>query len=235
VMNNPTTLTDPLGLDSFTLKDLNAPPHPTPCGNTNCAWQYYKGSVDELFNFGGPGGWDKFDLITYTACDKKEGCGTGFDPNGAAVADQIATLTYSSGTSLDNAYGKALATLGQFFRGRRIGQSFGGCVGENISLTLTGSNAFPVSTTAAAAGSAAVTALMLSTRSNLYGFNVSGYTSTALGIATTLRAFSGGLLSRGAAAVAGVTASQAIAVTGAAGFGLIVGSTAGCVSEGIYQ
>jgi RHS repeat-associated protein len=113
VMNNPTSSIDPLGLDSFTLKDLNPPPHPTPCGNTNCAWQYYKGSVDELFNFGGPGGWDKFDLAFPTVCNTGDtaGCEAGFDPNGAAVADQIAALTYNtSNQSWWSAFGSDLNT-----------------------------------------------------------------------------------------------------------------------------
>jgi RHS repeat-associated protein len=103
VMNNPATLTDPLGLDSCTLKKPCPPPHPKSCKDMNCAWQYYKGSVDELFNFGGIGGWDQFDVmqIPVTATYYDDGIyqsqvGTGQDL-GLQFSDQIAALTYSNG------------------------------------------------------------------------------------------------------------------------------------------
>jgi hypothetical protein len=45
VLNNPTNLIDPVGLDS----PQGPPPHPPACNNTGCIWQYYGWTIPGYF------------------------------------------------------------------------------------------------------------------------------------------------------------------------------------------
>jgi RHS repeat-associated protein len=79
VLNNPTTLTDPLGLG-------DCPPGTHQIGPGQCE-SYFTGA-DQLALVGP--GWDEFDLMLYTACGEG-GCSTGLDFAGAAIANWLST------------------------------------------------------------------------------------------------------------------------------------------------
>jgi hypothetical protein len=73
----------------------------------------------------------------------------------------LGTLNFSSlGNTLGSAYGTVLGFLGKYFRGRPPGQSFAACVGQNMSLTFTGSPKSPISTTVTS-GTIGISGLML--------------------------------------------------------------------------
>ncbi len=127
-----------------------------------------------------------------------------------------------------------LGSLGQFFRGRPPGQSFGACVSENVSLTTFGLVQDPVKV-----GSAALVGLPLTvvkvrgiTRPDLL-VPLSTFAGSFVGFAS--RALSGGLISSDAAFLIGRGTAQGIAVAGGAGFGLLVGSAANCASGGVTR
>src|SRR3989475_13331992 len=159
---------------------------------------------------------------------------TWSESTGRVCTSGVATFTLPDlGTALDNAYGKALGALGQFFRGRPPGQSFGACVGENASLTLTGSTDSPIATTVAAVVPGVVSTALLTQRTTVFGRQVSLYQYLAAITAVSARAFSGGLISVSGAISVGKTTARGILIAGAAGAGLIIGSVANCASEGV--
>jgi RHS repeat-associated protein len=87
VLNNPTTLVDPLGLQ-------NCRPPWTERGSGVCVGNVLQITSAEMGwgLVGGYSAWDEFGLMLYTVCPGNgELCGTGFDFGGAAVANLLAT------------------------------------------------------------------------------------------------------------------------------------------------
>ena len=215
VLNNPTSLTDPLGLQG-------CPPGTHSIGRGQCV-----GPVKRLNSFLE---WDLFDLLTRTAClGQGEGCETWAWLNGMYVANLLAT----GPGGLSGAYGKALGTLGKVFRGRPPGQSFGACVGQNMSLTFTGSTNSPISTT--------VTSGIIGIGGVALGGPTFGGAELAARLAIAAKVLTSALPGDEAAAEAlisgAVAAGQAappIALgVGAIGLAPLIGSAANCASVGV--
>ncbi len=119
-----------------------------------------------------------------------------------------------------------VGTLGQFFRGRPPGQSFGACVAQNVSLTLTGS-----------------------THNSKVISMIVGVSGIAGSMLTFIKAPGGDAplsfaIAFSAVRIVGVTdlqllqsapklASQGVAVLGGAGIGLLLGSGVNCASESV--
>ena len=89
VMNNPTTLTDPFGLQGQCTPGAPNCPPPVSCGNMVCADNpaTFNGLPWKGWNIDASGP-DPFGLQLYTACNS-EGCSTGLDFNGASVANSL--------------------------------------------------------------------------------------------------------------------------------------------------
>src|SRR3989454_8008391 len=242
VLNNPTNLIDLLGLqEPCTVANGCRDPHVVShepglaLSFGNCTLDYVPINCGALLQAIGAGITNvqpigiSGNTITATTVE----C-TWSESTGRVCTSGVATFTLPDlGTALDNAYGKALGALGQFFRGRPKGQSFGACVGANASLTLTGSTDSPIATTVAAVVPVVVSTALLTQRTTVFGRQVSLYQYLAAITAVSARAFSGGLISVSGAISVGKTTARGILIAGAAGAGLIIGSVANCASEGV--
>jgi RHS repeat-associated protein len=80
VLNNPTTLTDPLGLQG-------CPPGTSGTNPGQCSGNALAMTSMQM-NWGVMFGWDLLQLLSSTSCGEG-GCGTVADPNGMLVADQL--------------------------------------------------------------------------------------------------------------------------------------------------
>ena len=156
---------------------------------------------------------------------------TWSESTGRVCTSGVATFTLPDlGTALDNAYGKALGTVGKVFTGGRLkGQSFGACVDENIRLTTFGT--VQDSTKALAVG---MTGLGLTAaKSTIPGLSASEYVLLFLG--ATAQKFAFPNLSNAVAFGAARYGSRGIAIIGGASLGLFLGSAANCASERVGE
>ncbi len=112
VLNNPTSFTDPLGLQG----------HRRGCTTFwDCVHVIFCGSLYCGYNTGSP---DPFDLQLFTACNG-EGCSTGLDFNGATIANGLGTQQPPTNPPFRPPANNF--TLGV----RAPGQTFGQCMGQN--------------------------------------------------------------------------------------------------------
>ena len=87
MLNNPTTLVDPLGLDSCKPGTANCK-QPPPCYGMVCADNPATYGGQPYLGYQNIAAPDLFDLQLFTACNS-EGCSTGLDFNGATVANGL--------------------------------------------------------------------------------------------------------------------------------------------------
>jgi RHS repeat-associated protein len=246
VLNNPTSLTDPAYATSHA--ECPSPPCDPIFGCTCDPSDPSCGSV-----WGGAGGGGGFPIPppiplpggpsgvpgnadfggTITCTQSSSTIGGVSYPGGPITC----TITLSSGLSLPNinindllaalnsAYGAGLGKAGQVFRGRPPGQSFDACIAQNARGMI---------------GASAVTA-MVGLESYLKQVPVGGGTLPAsfVWLARGMGAVAGAMGVPGSEAGAGyilgaaACLSNAGAVLGSAGFGVLVGSAANCMSEGV--
>ena len=151
VMNNPTALIDPLGLDSCKPGTPNCK-QPPPCYGMVCA--------DNPATYGGlpyPGyqniaAPDLFDLQLFTVCNS-EGCGTGLDFNGATVANGL-LLAQGSNQSNNSTFTIGIKAPGQTFKPCMQQHADTYSIGGATELTInvvTGTNTSVSSSTLASA------------------------------------------------------------------------------------
>jgi len=130
------------------------------------------------------------------------------------------------GASISSAYGTALGTLGQVFRGRPPGMSYSACMAQNSQLM------------GASAVAAQVGLGSYLTPASFEGVTVdlpASFIWLAKGMGAVADALGVPASEAGAGYVVGAAAglSNAGAVLGSAGFGWLVGSAANCMSEGV--
>jgi RHS repeat-associated protein len=252
VLNNPTTLTDPLGLQS---DPCERNPNRLICGNDAFPHPQPPGIFAP--------GLDEFDLALlgllpgtatptglcpaqFQSCVQtpggligfnNAGVGTpfGFDPEtGAVVTQTINGVVFVNqsffdnlGTNLGTAYGNALGFLGKFFRGRPPGVSFGACMAQNVNLLTTGS------------ANKSITRFV--------GLGATGIAGAALGLLqigtasgpttlTQLLTYVGAYYTNATiaqAVAAGAVANEAALGVAAIGLAPLVGSAANCASVGV--
>jgi len=151
------------------------------------------------------------------------------------TSDSSDVLFTSFASAIDNAYGQALSTAGQYFRGRPPGMSFGACVGQNMSWTFTFSPNHPISTSVAS-GAIGVGGVLL-------GGPTFGGGTLAARLAIAAKVFLSAVpedeaaesaLMDAAFAAADAAAPLALAV-GGVGLAPLVGSAANCASVGVAQ
>src|SRR2546427_5805228 len=147
VLNNPTNLIDPRGLqEPCTVANGCRDPHVVSHERGlapsfgNCTLDYVPINCGALLQAIGAGITNVNPILvsgnTITATTVE--C-TWSESTGRVCTSGVATFTLPDlGTALDNAYGKALGALGQFFRGRPPGQRVGACVQNNVSRTTFG-------------------------------------------------------------------------------------------------
>src|SRR5437867_1124291 len=224
-LNSPTNLVDPLGLKDCAKRNTQTH-QPPPC----CI----PSQVPEMALLYGPD-WQlylKFYALNLFVAqievrERIAAAGTEFE------IKTVGTL----GTFFFDTQPDILGTLGKYlFRGRRKGQSFLNCVGENASLTLTGSPKHAVGATLASYTSAAV-GLLGTYLEYPPGLPLSQTATIAAGAAIQWY-WAGGMVGGEAAPgiifAAGNVAEAGAAVLGGAGIGVLIGSVAGCVSEGPF-
>ncbi len=254
VLNAPTTLSDPVGLGPHDPCDSR--PNSVACGNDVGPREVPPGifapGLDEF-------DWAQLGLLPGTALPSgicpaqfascvmtpggligfnNAGIGTpfGFDQETGAVVTQaingVVFINQSFFTNLNNGYGNLLGALGKVFRGRPPGQSFGACVGQNMSLTFTGSPNHPISTTATSGGVGIA---------GLLGSVTTGGVQLAARLAIGAKVFLSAVPEDEAAyqafvegaAVAGFVASDVAIGAAAIGLAPLVGSAANCASAGV--
>jgi hypothetical protein len=134
------------------------------------------------------------------------------------------------GTNLDDTYGTVVGTLGTFFRGRPPGQSFGACVGQNMSLLFTGSLNHPLAASIAS-GLTGMAGYTLTNFKAANGIELSWYVGAYAGAVAAKYVVP--TLGVGAVGAAGNAAGVAAAIGGGAGIGSLLGSAANCTSVGV--
>jgi RHS repeat-associated protein len=242
VLNNPTNLIDPLGLSCSDVEGSD-PNFTMSCGAGTPDIPTIPSSLPGLIPPGGySGGSDltgqRFEV--FLASIPPGQCATLYEGRMAMqtfcnmpqsnLSEPSFTMTSGASGSgfseaVDSAYDAALAKAGAYFRGRPPGQSFGACVGENLSLTLTGSTKHVIATTVIA--SAAGTASLASALFRKDSMELAAYLTIVAGAYIAPAA--------GASAIAAVgrTAADITLGVGAASFGLFIGSAANCASQGV--
>jgi hypothetical protein len=122
---------------------------------------------------------------------------------------------------------------------RRPGQSFGGCVAQNASLTLTGSSSH-LGTIAASAVTAAVglgsylkEVPVYTEEGELAGYGAASFIWAARGMAAVGTAVGAPPAAAPYVVSAAAGLSDAAAVLGSAGFGVLIGSAANCAAVGV--
>ena len=258
-LNNPTTLTDPLGLDACS--NVVYPASLASCVygtimQNNPAFAAYAQSMETMGQFD-PFEWMGVQTVTTSETwvpgalvsvttyifangdvSMQEAYLQGDWITNTDIGDaflNFQSIFNGAEGALDSAYGAALGRAGQFFRGRPPGQSFAACVGQNMSRTFTGSPNSPISTTVSS-GIIGISGVLLG-----------GPTFGGMTIAERL---TGMVVTRMIAAAAPQTAADleaafetggaainasphvALAV-GAIGLAPLVGSVANCASVGV--
>ena len=152
--------------------------------------------------------------------------GSGIDLTASIGAS--GSLLSSVGSALDSAYGTALGALGKVFRGRPPGQSFGGCIANNVNRTFW--DKLQGSWGAVTAGISGMTGTALTVTTVGPGLSLSTYLALiAGGGSVTSSSITATLPVLGAA----LTTGKAVAIVGGAGLGLLIGSAANCASVGV--
>jgi RHS repeat-associated protein len=242
-LNNPTTLIDPVGLQSPGDNCSSK----TGASLIDCVTGIYcmadPGQCSNRLLFGLMGNLDPFDSMGMHMWVSDEEVQSTIYYDGSEIGggqtdteslnfivsqggqQQSGTLS-QLGASISSAYGTALGTLGQVFRGRPPGMSYSACMAQNAGLM----------------GASAVAAMVglgsYLTPASIGGVTVNlpaSYISLARGIAAVGDAVGVPGSEAGAGYVLGAAAglSNAGAVLGSAGFGWLVGSAANCASEGV--
>ena len=243
VLNNPTTLIDPLGLQepctvASGCRDPHVVSHEPGLAPSfgNCTLDYVPINCGALLRAIGAGITNVNPIFisgnTITATTVE--C-TWSESTGRVCTSGVATFTLPDlGTALDDAYGKALGTLAQFFTGRPPGQSFGACVDQNVTM-MTFGNVDPKKLFSSGLAKIESAAIFLSvasipvstpggTLTVPLGPHVAGRLAQALGLtglsaAAFMRTVAGGLYS--------------LSVAGAATAGAGIGSSANCAAVGV--
>jgi hypothetical protein len=228
-LNNPSTFVDPLGLETINYGSTAPPPCETQSGPLSPMTSCYTQFGIQAGTLPSPNMPDEFDMVfpaTYVPGRNGEPSQLlfGFDPNGQAVLDMLQNQASSASwwVGFDSAYGKALGKLGQFFRGRPPGESFAGCVDQNINQTTLGVAANSTKVLATGLAGAVLTGV--------------GSTSTGFSLAEDLLVRAASLVPRinlPSALTVAEFGGQAVAIGGGAALGLFVGSVANCASEGV--